>query len=171
MQGKPAGTEKGIDLNFQRNNLHGMVFYGLIHYNDSKHPIPVYRSIPARIVSGKASIDFDQLRDIYDMTGWEKSGKGTIGYRVINNRGAIIYDGIVSFSGTGPFKVINSIQTGPFVNLAQSDGVTMSFITSEESICKVSVDGQSFEDAFPTKRHEIKIDGLEADRKYSYTVH
>ncbi len=171
MQGNPVGTEKGIDFNFQRNNFHGMVFYGLIHYNDSKHPIPVYRSSPARIVSGKASIDFDQLRGRFDMTGWEESGKGTIGYRVIDHRGAIIYDGIISFSGTGPFHVINSIQTGPFVNLVHPGGVSISFVTSEESICKVSVDGQSFEDASPTKGHEIKIDGLEADRTYNYTVH
>lgn len=171
MQGDPVGTEKGIDFNFQRNNFHGMVFYGLIHYNDSKHPIPVYRSSPARIISGKTSIDFDQLRGRYDMTGWEESGKGTIGYRVIDNRGAIIYDGIISFSGTGPFHVINSIQTGPFVNLVHPGGVSISFVTSEESICKVSVDGQSFEDASPTKRHEIKIDGLEADRTYNYTLH
>ncbi len=171
MQGDPVGTETGIDLNFQRNNLHGMVFYGLINYNDSKHPIPVYRSSPARIVAGKSSIDFDQLRGRYDMTGWEKTGKGTIGYRVVNQGGAIIYDGIVSFSGAGPFKVINSIQSGPFVNLVQPDGITISFVTSEESICKVSVDEQSFEDASPTKRHEIKIDGLVADKKYNYTVY
>ena len=53
------------------------------------------------------------------------------------------------------------------MNLVQPDGVTISFVTSEESICKVTVDGQSFEDTSPTKRHEIKIDGLEADIQFT----
>lgn len=73
------------------------------------------------------------------MTGWEQTGLGTIGYRIVNQRGMILYDGMVSFSGTGPFKVINTILTGPFVNLVSAGGSTISFETSKKSVCSIEV--------------------------------
>ncbi len=171
MQANPVGTEKGIDFDFGREDLSGTMIYGLIHYEDSKYPMPVYRSSPIKISEGKASLDLDALRGRYDMTGWEKSGLGTIGYRVMDQRGTILYDGIVSFSGKeGPFKVINSIQNGPFINLLQPEGPTISFITSQESIGEIIVDNKVFKDPYPVIRHEIKISGLKADSLYKYTV-
>ena len=170
MRGNPIGTEKGIDLDFQRKTLNGMIYYGLINYNDSKYPMPVYRSSPARIISGKASVDFNQLRGIFDMTGWQESGKGTIGYRVIDKVGNIIYDGKVSFNGTGPFKVVNSIISGPFVHLSDHESKIISFETSEKSICEVEVDGIVFKDKKADFRHEIKISGLKSDTRYAYKV-
>jgi len=169
-KGNPKGTETGISFDFQRKDLNGLIIYGLINYNDSRHPLPVYRSVPARIIAGKANLDFNQLRGRYDMTGWEQSGLGTIGYRMVDQGGRILYDGMVSFSGTGPFEVINTILNGPFVNLVNAHGTTISFETSKKSICSVMVDGKVFKDNIPVLHHEIELTGLQADKEYSYSL-
>ena len=99
-----------------------------------------------------------------DMTGWEEKGYGTIGFRVINSSGSIIYDGKVSFKGTGPFEVVNTLISGPFINLLTSEGATISFETSKVSVCEILVDGKSFRSGDSTKKHEIKVDGLAPGR-------
>lgn len=170
LRGNPKGTQKGISLNFNRKDLYGRIIYGLINYKDAIHPIPVYRSMAALISKGKAELDFDLLRGRFDMSGWEKTGYGTIGYRVVTNRGAIIYDGIVSFSGTGPFEVINTILTGPFVNLVTDHSATISFETSQRSICSVKVGEKEFVDPEPVFRHEIELTGLQPGKEYTYVV-
>ena len=104
------------------------------------------------------------------MTGWEDSKKGTIGYRVINSIGEILYDGKVSFSGNGPFQVVNTIVSGPFINLLSPNGVTISFVSSEQSICSIKINNQTFKDKKATTVHEIKIDGLQPKTVYSYSL-
>ena len=42
MLGDPMGTQQGIAFNFQDSLLTGTLYYGLIHYNDSRHPLPVF---------------------------------------------------------------------------------------------------------------------------------
>lgn len=170
LTGNPAGNRFGIILDFNDPELNGRIYYGLIHYSDSKYPHPVYRSTPAPILGGKAFLNLNQVRGKYDMTGWEDSGSGTIGYRVITNSGFILYDGKVSFSGTGPFEVVNTLISGPFVNLLSHEGATISFETSEESVCKIVVGGKTFSDKRSTKKHEIKVKGLEPDKEYTYGV-
>jgi len=103
--GKLSGTDKGIRFSFGDSTLSGMIYFGLIHYSDGRYPFPVYRSAPVQIVAGKAEINLDVVRGRYDMTGWEDKGFGTLGYRVIDDRGEILYDGKVNFSGTGPFHI------------------------------------------------------------------
>ncbi|MBA7541825.1 hypothetical protein ES705_34141 [subsurface metagenome] len=170
MKGSPVGTETGIAFDFKNEGLNGRLFFGLINYSDSKHPHPVYHFQSSNIEKGKTSVNFNHLRGRYDMTGWEKSGKGTIGYRVINQYGSIIYDGKLSFTGTGPFEVVNTIISGPFINLLKPDGVTISFETSEKSKCEIEVDNMIFKDKTEVTQHEIEISGLEPDTRYSYTI-
>ena len=170
MKGSPGGTETGIAFDFKNEGFNGLLLFGLINYSDSKHPHPVYHFESSNIEKGKALIDLNHLRGKYDMSGWERSGKGTIGYRVIGQFGSIIYDGKVSFTGTGPFEVVNTIISGPFINILNSNGVTISFETSEKSICEIEADNMIFKDKTEVTQHEIEISGLEPDTRYSYTI-
>ena len=106
VRGKIAGTSTGLYFDFSDEELEGTLVFGLIPKGDSKYPHPVFRSSTVNIMGGKVAINISrQLAGRYDMVGWAKSGKGTIGYRVINKSGEFLYDGQISFKGTGPFEV------------------------------------------------------------------
>ena len=171
IRGKIAGTKTGLYFDFNDAELSGKLVFGLIPFEDSKHPQPVYFARSAAISGGRVAINIvNQLRGTYDMVGWEKNKKGTIGYRVINSSGNILFDGHISFSGTGPFKVDDTIIEGPFINLLKADGATISFTTNTEIICKIELADQSFSDAVVTKNHEINLTGLKPNTVYDYTV-
>lgn len=169
MQGNPRGTKKGIAFDFGLPGLTGKLYYGFIPYGDSKHPHPVYFRAPASVEGGKAEVNLLYMRGRYDMIGWEKNGYGTLGFRLVNSEGLILYDGKVSFSGTSPFKVAPTIMEGPFVNLLHAGGATISLETNEETVASLTVDGKSYESA-EGLHHEITVDGLEADKEYAYTI-
>ena len=77
--GNPIGDSSGISFDFNDLELKGTIYFGLINYNDSKHPVPVYFKRTAKIKEGKSYINIKKhLSGIYDMTSWEKTGKGTI---------------------------------------------------------------------------------------------
>ena len=157
-------------MNFNMPKLAGTVYFGFIPYGDSKHPYPVYFKRSADILGGQAFINIkDQMSGVYDMIGWAKNEKGTIGYRVLDINGKILYDGKVSFTGNGPFKVVPTIVEGPFVNLLSSEGATISFDLHEKSKASIMIDGKTFE-SDNVAHHEIKIDGLTPGTKYEYTV-
>ena len=171
MLGSPVGTQQGIAFNFQDTLLSGTLYYGLIHYSDSKHPLPVYFRSTAKIVGGKAQVDIlGNLSGRYDMIGWEKNGNGTIGYRVVDEFGSMIYDGRVAFKGTGPFKIDITVTEGPFVNLLTEEGATISFKTNLKVTAKIITDGQSFADPKASTNHAIQISGLAPDTEYEYVL-
>ena len=171
MLGNPTGTETGILFDFQDTSLYGILYYGLIHHNDSRHPLPVYFRITARIEGGMAHIPIQgNLSGRYDMTGWEKSGEGTLGYRVIGTEGNMIYDGKVAFTGTGPFKIGITVIEGPFINLLTHEGATISFKTNTKVAPTVDIDGQTFSDRNAKTEHHIEISGLDPDREYEYLL-
>ncbi len=170
LKGQPAGTEKGIVFDFRDTLLYGRLYVGLINYNDSKYPLPVYRSSAVSVNKGKAAVNFDILRGNYDMTGWEDTGIGTLGYRVVNRQGEILYDGKVSFTGTGPFRVVNTLLSGPFVNMLTDHSAVISFETSEPEKCKIFVEGKAFTEKKAAKEHEISLDKLKPDQEYTYKV-
>ena len=94
--GNPEGTATGISFNFNDPGFTGILYYGFIHYNDGKHPLPVYFREFVVIRGGKAHINIQEtLGGIYDMVGWQESGKGTLGYRMTGLFGNFIYDGKV----------------------------------------------------------------------------
>jgi len=171
MLGNPVGTQQGIAFDFQDTLLKGTLYYGLIHYNDSRHPLPVYFRSTAKIVSGKTQVEIlGNLSGRYDMTGWAKSGNGTIGYRVVDEYGSMIYDGRVAFKGTGPFEIGITVTEGPFVNLLTEKGATISFKTNLKVAAKVMVDGRSFADQKASNEHGIEITGLSSDTEYEYVL-
>ena len=103
------------------------------------------------------------------MIGWEKNGKGTLGYRVADERGNMIYDGVISFKGTGPFQIDDTIIEGPFVNLLTEQGAVISFKTNNELRCEVEVNGKKYKSKKGTQ-HEIQLKGLDSDKVYEYKV-
>ena len=167
--GNPVGDQNGISFDFQDSLLNGRMYYGFIPYGDSKHPQPVYFRSPTKIEYGKTHVTISYLAGRYDMIGWEESGKGTLGYRVVNDEGYLIYDGIISFKGTGPFEIDDTIIEGPFVNLLTESGATIWFKTNNEIRPEVEVGGKTFKSKKGTT-HEIEIKNLEPATTYNYIV-
>ena len=170
MQGTITGTRFGLFLDFGDEMFNGKLVFGFIPHGDSQHPHPVYFRSSADIKQGRVAINISQvLRGRYDMIGWEQSGQGTIGYRIINEEGRMLYDGKVSFKGTGPFEVAPTLVEGPLVNLLQPDGATISMDLNMETAVTIEAGGDTFTSA-AAKHHEIAITGLDPDTDYEYTV-
>lgn len=171
MIGTLQGTDKAMTFDFHNPDLQGTLYYGFIPYGDSKHPSPVYLYKHSKIENGKTKIKIiKRFSGVYDMVGWEKSGYGTLGYRIVNDTGLILYDGKVTFEGTGPFKVGVTIIEGPFINLLTDDGATISFTTNVAASAKIRIDHRVIESPAHGTRHDVKIAGLAADTKYTYSV-
>jgi 3',5'-cyclic AMP phosphodiesterase CpdA len=168
--GSLSGTDEGILFDFRDPYFEGSLTYGFIPYGDSRHPQPVYFRSSANISKGKAYIEImKSMGGIYDMIDWEENKKGTIGYRVANSRGDILYDGIVTFKGNGPFEIAPTIIEGPFVNLVTHEGATISFTTNMDIVASVEVNGKKY-NGKKGKQHEIEINGLSPSTKYDYLV-
>ena len=171
LRGKIAGTSNGLYFDFNDDSFKGKLIYGFIPFGDSKYPHPVFYARSAQILTGRVAINISQqLRGRYDMVDWEKNKKGTLGYRVIGETGNILFDGMISFKGAGPFEIDDTILEGPFINLLQSDGATISFETNNELVATVTVGGKEFKSPQPSKHHEILISGLESSKEYDYSV-
>jgi hypothetical protein len=171
LMGKPQATANGIAFDFGIPDFKGTLYFGFIPYGDSKHPQPVYFRSPAKIENGKAEINITQMKGTYDMVGWEKGGKGTLGYRVVNDKGAMIYDGKIAFTYTNQtFQIACTLTEGTFINLLTAEGATISFTTNLPVVAKIEIEGKTFADKEPSTNHEILITGLEANKKYDYKV-
>ena len=168
MTGKITGTETGLAFDF--GDITGTLYYGLINVDDSKHPAPVFFKKPILIKQGKAHLTIKGvLSGKYDMSGWEKAGKGTLGYRVVNQHGNIIYDGRVSFQGWGPFAVNVSFIEEPTVNNITSDSAVIAFTTNFPSTAMIKL-GDKTVNSPASKHHEVKLTNLSSDNVYYYTV-
>jgi len=172
MIGNPIGTKNGILFNFGKDDFKGTLYYGLINYYDSKHPMPVWFKKTEEIENGKAEINIQKrLSGKYDMIGWEKSGYGTLGYRIANKKGELLYDGIISFNKTkNSFVIIPTIIEGPFVNLLSESSATISFKTNKDIKANIIINGETFSDNEKCKYHEIKLTDLKPSTEYKYKV-
>lgn len=170
MLGNPTGTADGLTLDFGMPEFKGMVTYGLIPYGITPHPLPAYlKSRP--LEAGKIAINVKKdFRNPYDMIGWQKSGRLSIGYRVQDEAGMILYDGVVSLKGTGPFEVAPTIIEGPFLANVQHRSATVWFETNLPVAASVQVGDKIFSEKDAATHHEIALDGLDPDTHYSYTV-
>jgi 3',5'-cyclic AMP phosphodiesterase CpdA len=179
--GSPTGTDSG--LKFQFGNLNGKLYYGFIKPGDGRYPQPVFSNRSATIKNGKARLEIlGHLGGKYDMIGWQKTGRGTLGYRVVSSNGTILYDGKIAFIGKSPFRINSaSIVEGPFVNLAEEGTfhhtVRLSFESLNETTATVTATNTKdktqvhiFKDDTPATHHEITLTGLQQDTVYSYTV-
>jgi hypothetical protein len=46
------------------------------------------------------------------MVGWQQSGQLSIGYRLTNQAGLILCDGVISVTGKGPFEMVKGYLNG-----------------------------------------------------------
>ena len=140
---KPAfqGTEDGLLLTFKKPLAVKGIYYGFLPYDDSNHPMPVYRNFTEVNEEGKLEIDIRHLKGKYDMIGWVEKGMGSIGYRVMSGSGQPLYDGVITFTGKpeGPFSVANTIESGPTVNQVGSDSCVIAFVTNKSLKASVEV--------------------------------
>ncbi|GAB7088817.1 metallophosphoesterase [Marinifilum fragile] len=166
------GTKEGLSFDFKFPELNGTLYYGFINYNDGKHPQPVYFRESSSINIGICHIPIKRfLSGKYDMIDWEKTGKGVIGYRIVNDKGDMFYDGRMAFTYSDEmFKTEPTIVEGPFINQLSHKGAVISFTTSEEVEAGIQIDGKTYKNKRPAKYHEIKVNDLQASRKYTYTV-
>ena len=114
-----SGTEVGVSFDFGDPDFKGRLHYGFIDIRDGNHIFyPTYYKRTSSIDSGRAEIDIlNKMRNKYDMIGWQKSGKIRLGYRVIDHKGKIMYDGRIQLRGFGPFVVDTSLIEGPLIKL------------------------------------------------------
>ena len=161
MKGNPIGTSRGIFFDFGIPDFNGKLNFGFIPYQDFKYPIPVYFHSASTISKGRTNLNIKQLAGRYDMIDWVKNGKGTLGYRVSNDRGSIVYDGVISFNVTDKgFEVAETIVEGPFVNIVTPDGATISLETNVPSIAKIIVNGLTYGSEKDTHIMKLKLMGL-----------
>ncbi len=170
LQGSPKGTETGIAFDFGLSDFEGSLYFGLIPFQDSKYPQPIFYKKEIKIKDGKAEVEIkNALGTTHDIVKWETKGNGTLGYRVADKRGKLLYDGIVSFKYNGTFTTQPSLVEGPFVNILTSQGVTISFDLDSEIDAYVEVNGTKFSSE-KAIHHEILIAGLQANTTYTYKV-
>lgn len=165
--GNPQGTKEGVKLDF--GDFKGTITYGLIPYGQAPHPLPVFR-FAKTLESGKVEINIrSDFRNPYDFVLWQINQKLTIGYRLTDETGMIVYDGEVSLKGKGPFFATTSIYEGPFINKLTDSSVTIWFNTTLPVVPSLQINGKSIEGPLGT-HHEISVSDLLPDTKYEYSV-
>ena len=170
MMGNPQATPTGIYFDFDKAIVGGNLYYGLINYEDTRYPQPIFFRAPANIMDGKAFVNLFTLRGRYDMVNWEKNQKGVLGYRVANLAGEYIYEGRIGFSGRGPFAIDTTLIEGPFINLLRHNKLTISFDTNIPVIARVVVNNHTYQSPVAVTHHEINIPDLEPATSYEYKV-
>jgi len=172
MLANPTADFQGINFDFGDEKFSGKLYYGLINYEDSKYPMPVWFKSTSEIIGGKAYINIKKrLSGRYDMSDWEKNGYGTLSYRVSDNKGNLIYDGIVSFYYKNrKFELAETIIEGPFVNILTPESAVISFDLNKAAEADIYINGKKYTDGAVTKHHEIKVNNLKPNTEYIYEV-
>lgn len=165
-----TGTDIGFDFQFIDENFEGTVYFGFIPYGDSRHPQPVFFKQILAVNEGKCSLNMLGMKGRYDMINWEKNGYGTIGYRVLNSNGEQLYDGRMSFKGSGPFEVDVTLEEGPTIHILSPEGAVIAFRTNKPTAGEINVGGLSFYEGKSSTNHEITVSGLQPDTHFDYTV-
>ncbi len=169
---KISGTKKAIIIDFNDEKINGIINYGLINADHVKYPLPVFFKKPVKLISGKATIPITKLSGKYDFINWEKTGKVRLGYRLINEKGQIIYDGHIAVKRNkkGVFEEAIYLIEGPYINQLSENGAVISFKTNKNVLAQIQIEDQVYSDVVPTKNHKISITGLKPQTTYDYTV-
>ncbi len=165
--GNPKGTSEGVTLDF--GDFKGTITYGLIPYGKAPHPLPVFRFVKT-LESGKANINIkSDFRYPYDFVDWQKNQMLSIGYRLTDETGMVVYDGEVSLKGRGPFTVAPAIYEGPFVNMLKDTSATVWFNTTLPVAVDLQINGETISSPTGT-HHEIPVAKLLPETQYNYSV-
>lgn len=171
------GTAEGLLFRFSSDGLRGgKLFYGLIPYGKQTYPTAIYR-FSAKIDSASNSAKLNIRKDLSagtDISSWEKNGGGILGFRLIDAKGDLIFEGKQAFSATkAGFSARPTIVRGPFVSCQNEQGVTLWYETSEPVLTQIEMDlpGTGYRSNQKTTRHEATLSGLRPDTEYGYTVH
>lgn len=178
LMGRPIGTDKGILFDF--GSVNGKLYYGFLNPRDGLYPQPIFYKDFLPIVGGQTHVQIccGVLTDKYDIIQWEKHGKGTFAYRVVNEQGRILYDGKLAFFGKGPFQVNQaSIVEGPFVNFSQEgsfdQSIRLSFETLTATTAQVTLHPNTdniYRVYHASTHHEIILSHLQPNTVYSYSI-
>ncbi|MBS9463951.1 hypothetical protein KIM67_16135 [Flagellimonas sp. 389] len=165
--GNPKGTEEGLTMDF--DDFKGTITYGLIPYGKAPHPLPVFRFVKT-LESGKTDINIKRdFRYPYDFVDWQKNQILSIGYRLMDETGMIVYDGEVSLKGKGPFTVAPSVYEGPFINMLTDTGATIWLNTTLPVAIDLEINKETIKSPSSTY-HEIKVTDLKPDTEYKYLI-
>jgi len=169
---KITGTNKAVSLDFHDENINGIVYYGLIKKENVKYPLPVFYKRPAKVVKGKVTIPISKLSGKFDFINWEQTGRVRLGYRLLNEKGQIIYDGHIALrrNKSDIFEEDIYLIEGPMVNRLTDEGAVISFKTNKNVLAQIRIGDQVFSDVVPTQTHEIGIAGLKPQTSYNYAV-
>ncbi len=172
VQAKLSGDKEGISFDFGDSKIQGKLVYGLVKTNGIKYPHPVFFKRTASVKEGKAKIKINQLKGKYDFVDWEHTKKLILGYRYINERGEIIYDGEVNvkIDEKGQFVPDITLIEGPFVNKLTDTSAVISFKTSEPVIAQINIGKEFYSDIVPVRQHEILVSQLKPGTPYTYHV-
>ena len=166
--GNPKGTINGVMFDF--GEFKGTFTYGLIPYGKVPHPLPVFR-LTTPLKNGKITANIKKdFQYPYDFVGWEENKGFTLGYRLMDEKGMIVFDGEVSLTGVSPFTVVSTIYEGPYVNNITDTSAIIWFETSNPIKASVSINNKNIEDIEPVIHHEFKINDLNPSNRYVYTV-
>ena len=171
MIGNPTGTETGIMVDLGAPNFDGTVAFG--PYDEkAEYPTVAFLAKDVKMVNGKALLELKKYFNskVNDFFNMGESGKGIIGYRIMNRDGKIIYEGRAAFKGKGPYEVLPTIIEGPMINILTSEGCVISFETQLPVKASITVGSQTFSDQTETTHHEITLNGLQAGTNYEYSV-
>ena len=172
VEAKLKGDKEGVSFDFGDPNIQGKLVYGLVKINGVKYPHPVYFKRTASVKEGKGKIRINRLKGKYDFVDWENTKKLILGYRYINEKGEIIYDGELNIKVDAKDRFVPDISLieGPFINKVTDTSVVVSFTTSESTIAQINVGDDFYTDIVPMKKHEILISQLKPGTEYKYEV-
>jgi hypothetical protein len=170
MLGNPTGAEQGIMLDIGKPGFAGTVAYG--PYNDkAEYPSIAFLPRSVKMQDGKALLNIKTaVKGPNDFFKLADSGQGIIGYRIMDAEGRILFESRVAFRGKGPYEVLPSVVEGPFVNNLTPTGCVVSYETQVPIKTALTVGNQTVQDATPTTRHELTVNGLTPGTTYTYTI-
>lgn len=167
---RPIGTDEGLRFDFGKK-VNGFLYYGLIDRETARYPQKVFFKKMLKVVDGLAELNISSgLSGKYDLVDWELSGRLSLGYRLLNDEGQILFDSRVNVSGTGPFSVEPTIISGPGVFKMNAESASITLRTDVPSSLHIYVNGQDLFSGPNLLHHEIEIKGLMPQTEYEYTV-
>lgn len=167
MVNAPSGTPTGIAFDFKDSTFNGTVYYGFINMRDEAYPLPVYFKKTVRIRAGIGELNLLDMGGKYDMISWENTNKGLLGYRVMNSRGILLYDGRIAFEYDGEFEVKPTIIEGPSLHRITPTSATVRIVLNKAAATNLWINKK----IIPSDKalvHEIEVTSLEPSNTYRY---